>query len=100
MDFIKLFDDPNDGVAYAKTTIELKQAGKIKIGVGSNDGVKLWINGKVVLTNQIARKAEPNQDILTVNLKKGKNDILIKIDQTGGGWGFYFTLMEGAEIIL
>jgi len=100
MDFIKLFDDPNDGVAYARTTMELKQAGKIKIGVGSNDGVKLWINGKLVHNNQTARKAEPNQDILTINLKKGKNDILIKIDQTGGGWGFYFTVLEGELNIL
>ena len=94
MDFIKLFDDPDDGVAYAKTTMELEEGGKVKIGIGSNDGVKLWINGELVLSNQIARKAEPNQDILTVNLKKGKNDVLIKIDQTGGGWGFYFTVME------
>ena len=94
MDFIKLFDDPNDGVAYAKTTMELEEGGEVKIGIGSNDGVKLWINGELVLSNHIARKAEPNQDILTVNLKKGGNDVLIKIDQTGGGWGFYFTIME------
>lgn len=100
MDFTKLFDDRIDGVAYARTTMESKQDGKIKIGIGSNDGVRLWVNGSVVLSNQIARKAEPNQDIIIVNLKKGKNDILIKIDQTGGGWGFYFTLMEGEEIIL
>ena len=100
MDFTKLFDDRINGVAYARTTLESKQDGAIKIGIGSNDGVKLWINGKLVHTNQIARKAEPNQDILSVNLNKGKNDILIKIDQTGGGWGFYFTLMEGAEIML
>jgi hypothetical protein len=94
MDFIKLFEDHTDGVAYARTNMELKKDRKMKIGIGSNDGVKLWINEKLVLTNQIARKAEPNQDILTVNLKKGKNDILIKIDQTGGGWGFYFTTMD------
>ena len=100
MDFIKLFKDKNDGVAYARTTIDLKQNAKIKIGIGSNDGVKLWINGKLVHVNQIARKAEPNQDIVTVNMKKGKNDILIKIDQTGGGWGFYFTIIEGAEVVL
>ena len=100
MDFTKIFDDRIDGVAYARTIMESKQDGEIKIGIGSNDGVKFWINEKLVLTNQIARKAEPNQDILTVNLKKGKNDILIKIDQTGGGWGFYFTVIEGAELIL
>ena len=100
IDFTKLFDDSSNGVAYARTSLELKENGKINIGIGSNDGVKLWINGKLVLTNQIARKAQPNQDKITVNMKKGKNDILIKIDQIGGGWGFYFTVIEGAELIL
>jgi hypothetical protein len=99
IDFIKFFEDPNDGVAYAKTTIQLKQAGKIKIGLGSNDGVKLWINGVLVHTNKTARKAVPNQDIVKVNMRKGNNNILIKVDQTGGGWGFYFTFIEGSEFI-
>jgi hypothetical protein len=99
IDFIKFFGDPNDGVAYAKTTIQLKQAGKIKIGLGSNDGVKLWINGVLVHTNKTARKAVPNQDIVKVNMRKGNNNILIKVDQTGGGWGFYFTFIEGSEFI-
>jgi hypothetical protein len=107
MDFIKFFDDAKDGVAYAKTIVELKQAGKIKIGLGSNDGVKLWVNGELVHTNKTTRIAEPNQDIITVNMRKGKNNVLIKVDQTDGGWGFsgfgwgfYFTFIEGTEFIL
>ncbi|MBC8183130.1 hypothetical protein H8E88_18660 [candidate division KSB1 bacterium] len=71
----------------------------MKIGVGSNDGVRLWINGKLVLDNKVARKAEPNQDVLTVTFKKGKNTVLLKIDQLGGGWGFYFSVLEGVEFL-
>lgn len=71
----------------------------MKIGVGSHDGVRLWINGKLVLDNKVARKAEPNQDVLTVTFKKGKNTVLLKIDQLGGGWGFYFSVLEGVEFL-
>ena len=64
----------------------------VQIGIGSNDGVRMWINGKLVLDHKIARKAEPNQEILTTQFRKGENTILIKIDQLGGGWGFYFSI--------
>lgn len=100
MDFTKMFKETDIGIAYARSTINMKQDSRIKIGVGSNDGVRMWINGKIVLTNQIERKAEPNQDIVTVNLKKGRNSILLKIDQTGGGWGFYFTILEGNQLTI
>ncbi len=100
IDFTKLFRESDVGVAYARGTIELTQDHQVKIGIGSNDGVRLWVNGNMVFDNQVARKAEPNQDVLTVNLKKGKNDLLLKIDQTGGGWGFFFTVIEGGQFIL
>lgn len=100
IDFTKLFEDTENVVAYAKSTLELKYKGKMKIGIGSNDGARLWINGKLVFDRKISRRAEPNQDVLIVDLKKGTNDILMKVDQTGGGWGFYFTILEGAEQLL
>jgi hypothetical protein len=56
----------------------------------------VFVNNKLVLDNKIARSAEPNQDIITIPLKKGQNIVLLKIDQLGGGWGFYFTILEGA----
>jgi hypothetical protein len=93
IDFTKLFREYDLGVAYARGAIVMQQAIKMKIGIGSNDGVRLWINGKLLLDRQIERKAEPNQDVLEVNLNKGENEILLKIDQTGGGWGFFFTLL-------
>jgi hypothetical protein len=100
IDFTKLFKQSDLGVAYAKGTIESSENTDMKIGIGSNDGVRLWVNGKLVLDHKIARKAEPSQDVLTVSLKKGKNSVLLKIDQLGGGWGFYFTILEGQKIFV
>jgi hypothetical protein len=99
MDFTKIFKDSESGVAYARSAIEMSEDAEVKIGVGSNDGVRLFINNTLVLDNKIARSAEPNQDITTVSLKKGQNILLLKIDQLGGGWGFYFTVIEGASKI-
>ena len=94
VDFTKIFHPSELGVAYARGSINMAKAGNVKIGVGSNDGVRLWINGKLVLDHKIARKAVPNQDIITVPLNKGENIVLLKIDQLGGGWGFYFSMMK------
>jgi hypothetical protein len=65
----------------------------VRIGIGSNDGVRAWINGNLALDRKVGRKAEPNQDIISVHLNQGENNILIKIDQLGGGWGFYFSIL-------
>ncbi|MET6996080.1 DUF4838 domain-containing protein [Chitinophaga defluvii] len=90
IDFTKIFTQTENVVAYAQRTITAATARSMKFGVGSNDGVKVWINGKVVLDRPVARKAQPNQDIINVNLKEGANTILVKVDQLKGGWGFYF----------
>ena len=58
--------------------------------LGSDDGVRLWINDELVHSNAAYRGAYPDQDRVYVRLKKGWNKVLIKILQGAGGWGFYF----------
>ncbi|CAL1517261.1 DUF4838 domain-containing protein [Chitinophaga sp. MM2321] len=90
IDFTSIFTPTEKVVAYAQRTITTATAKPMKFGVGSNDGVRVWINGKLVLDRPVARKAKPNEDIIDVNLKKGENTILVKVNQLKGGWGFYF----------
>jgi hypothetical protein len=91
MNFAKLFSPNKDVVSYAFTKINLPEAKTMKFGVGSNDGVRVWINGKLVLDRPVLRKAIPNDDNITVAMKKGENNVLVKVDQLGNKWGFYFT---------
>ena len=93
IDFVKIFPSADEAVGYAYRIIEVENSSNLKIGIGSNDGVKLWVNGQLIHNNKTSRKAEPNQDILDVKLKKGINTILLKVDQLGGGWGFYFSMI-------
>ncbi|CAG4999872.1 hypothetical protein DYBT9275_02332 [Dyadobacter sp. CECT 9275] len=91
IDFGKMFTRNEDVVAYAYRTLTLPEAKTMKFGVGSNDGVRVWINGKQVLDRPVSRKAEPNQDLISVPMDKGENTILVKVDQLKRAWGFYFT---------
>ena len=91
IDLAKQFSPKKDVVSYAYRTVNLTEAKTMKFGVGSNDGVRVWINGKLVLDRKVLRPALPNDDQISVPMKKGENTILVKVDQTGNKWGFYFT---------
>ena len=91
IDLKTLFDADSDySVAYAYHNYQSDTDRTARFGIGSNDGVKVWVNGKVVLNKPGARKAEPNQDIITVPLKAGDNPILVKVENLERAWGFYF----------
>ncbi len=86
--------NPRKAVAYAYTTVKSSDDKNYKVGIGSNDGIKIWINGELQHSNKADRKAEVNQDMFTIPLKKGENTILVKIDKSSNGWGFYFSLLS------
>lgn len=94
IDFAKIFNPSENVVAYARRTIIMDDAKTVRFGIGSNDGVRVWINGKLVLDRQIGRRARINDDIISVPLQKGENNILVKVDQLKRGWGFYFTEIQ------
>ena len=80
---------PNDGVvAYAACWIESDKKQDKVFGFGSNDGAKVWLNGELIHQIHMPRPAELDDDYFRASFKKGKNLLLIKIDQGFGGWGF------------
>jgi hypothetical protein len=91
IDFAKIFGNKKDVVSYAYTRINMPEARPVKFGIGSNDGVRVWINGKLVLERVVSRKAIPNNDQIVVPMLKGENTVLVKVDQLGNKWGFFFT---------
>ena len=79
---------PHDNItAYMYLYITSDKDRKVDIWVGSDDSIKVWVNGKVIHNNPVLRGAGPNQDLIKgVHLKQGKNGLLIKICEQGGGW--------------
>ncbi|SPE60814.1 Beta-lactamase (modular protein) [Verrucomicrobia bacterium] len=80
-------------IAYAWAEIDMPAKAKGLLGVGSDDAVKVWLNGKVALEKWTTRISQPDDDIVPVEFEKGKNRLLLKIQNVRGGWGFVCRLM-------
>jgi hypothetical protein len=72
--------------AYLKTSIWSETARDAKIFLGSDDGIKVWLNGGLVHQNNVQRGFTPGEDSFPVKLKKGWNTCLLKVTQGTGGW--------------
>ncbi|MCW8133349.1 MAG: alpha-glucosidase/alpha-galactosidase [Planctomycetota bacterium] len=75
-------------VAYGYTEIESVHPRETVLTCGSDDGIKIWLNGKVVHVNEVMRGYTPRADAVTVQLQAGINRILVKVDNYTAGWGF------------
>jgi len=83
-----------DAVAYAYTTISRKEPGRIFLSLGTDDGVKVWLNGKMVHRVAVVRALTFDEDVLVVDVNAGENRLLLKIQQGKGGWGFAVRMSE------
>ncbi|MBN1418154.1 MAG: alpha-L-rhamnosidase N-terminal domain-containing protein [Planctomycetes bacterium] len=85
-----------EGVAYLLTSIRSPKAQEgIEIRAGSDDGIRLWWNGRLVISHDVEREADPEQERARVDLLEGWNQVLAKVVQVRAGWAFYFRL-EGS----
>ncbi len=80
---------------YAEIESPVEQAGEVLLG--PDDGAKLWINGKEVLTSRDSNAATPEAQRVGVKLVKGKNTVLLKIANGNNPHGFYFSLTSPEE---
>jgi len=88
VDFTTIFQPLNYAYAYAYTEIDMPEDKTVLFGLGSDDGVKVWINGKQVHENWIGRAVHPDDDLVKIDLKKGLNSILVKVQNMEYDWGF------------
>jgi hypothetical protein len=81
-----LFPGAENCVAYLRTHLIAPEESSGALLLGSDDGVKAWLNGKLVHSNNIDRGQAVDQDAAPIKLRAGKNELLLKISQGGGGW--------------
>ncbi|HVV01183.1 MAG TPA: hypothetical protein VHH88_07445, partial [Verrucomicrobiae bacterium] len=65
-----------------------------RLELGSDDGIKVWLNGKPVLANNTARPLRIGSDKVDIGLKKGWNELLLKVTQNTQGWEFCARLVQ------
>jgi alpha-galactosidase len=75
-------------IAYAYTEIESIHAREAVLKCGSDDGIKIWLNGKVILDVDKARNYTEKEDSAVIYLAEGTNKLLVKITNHIHGWSF------------
>lgn len=69
-------------VAYAYAVVESPQARPVELRVGSNNAVKVWLNGQEVIAHEEYHHGHRmDQYVGTGMLKPGRNEVLIKVCQ-------------------
>ncbi len=69
-------------LAYGYTEIESPEDKVMILGLGTNDGCRVWLNGIQILDVPTERGLSVDDDLIPVSLKKGKNTLLIKGGRT------------------
>lgn len=74
--------------AYLYRSIESAEARELPLTCGSDDGLRLWLNGEMLLDRAAARGLNPKEERFTLRLRPGRNHLLVKVVNVGGGWSF------------
>jgi len=96
LDIRTLYDDTYKA-AYLFTWLESESDQVAFFHLGSDDGVKVYVNGEQIHTFFGDRGAREHDDIFMAHLHKGRNPLMIKIEQGIGGWSLVMEIMERRE---
>ncbi|MFT5522306.1 MAG: hypothetical protein ACI9HK_000249 [Pirellulaceae bacterium] len=76
---------------YLTRIISSPADAQLAVAMGSDDSLKVWVNGSLVHNNKVARGVVGGQDKFNVPLKKGDNLLLVKVTNGSGGYGVTFS---------
>ncbi|MFA7420114.1 MAG: glycoside hydrolase family 20 zincin-like fold domain-containing protein [Melioribacteraceae bacterium] len=84
----------NNAVVYAFATIDSPTDTLVKALVGCDDAVEVFINGDSRFQEFSKEKLKVDEHSFSLPLKKGINNLMLKVFQTDGDWAFSFRLAD------
>ena len=87
--FNTLFGSSPNSSVYSLIRFDVPTAQRMQLLVGSEDGVRVWHNGKLVFTNDAVRPLQQLDDVVPLDLLPGSNDILVRVRMQSGRGGQY-----------
>jgi len=86
---LKKFKTSDFCLVYLYHEIDAPEDFELPLSLGSDDSIVVFLNGRRILADNAARAAAPDQNETTLKLKKGKNQLLIKVGNIQGDWAVY-----------
>jgi type 1 glutamine amidotransferase len=82
-------DELNENAAcYLHGTITCEADCLLPLTLGSDDGLRLWVNGALLVDRDVPRSLDPDAEKLRLELSAGVNHVFAKVAQGGGDWEF------------
>ncbi len=97
-DLLEELDGGEQKVAYLRAQIESAEAKPVTLEIFSDDGVKAWLDGKVVHSNNTARPIPAEPDRVNVTLNKGANTLMLKVTQNNMPWGAIVRIRDAKPV--
>ena len=83
---------------YLFRTIESGDNTKVMVAFGSEGGLEVWLNNKKICSNKGPRAMVPDQIKIPLDLKAGRNDLLIKIFSHGAVCRLAYSGLSSASL--
>lgn len=99
----RLAPQPGTQVVYARAVIQSDRAQVKRLLIGYSDEVSVFLNGSILYRGRSAQSfrdpgflgiMNPENDVLYLPLKAGRNELLLAVSELGGGWGFVCRLED------
>ena len=84
----------NKAIAYAETHLHSDRARSVRFAAGSDDGCRLWVNGKLLIDDNVRHGANPFQHMARMMLQEGWNRVLVKVENGRGAFGLYLRILD------
>jgi hypothetical protein len=78
----------SQSVIYLHRRVVASRPSKLRVNVGSDDGLRLWLDGRLLVEAAMERGFEPEQHVLELEFARGEHHLLAKVAQDAGGWAF------------
>ncbi len=88
VDLVKALGPEKFAAAYAWAQVHMTEEKRVLLGIGSDDAVKVWLNGELVHENWVQRGCITDSDLVPITFRKGANDLVLKIQNGAGDWAF------------
>ncbi|NLF39536.1 hypothetical protein GX586_08835 [bacterium] len=96
IDLDHLFGMKDLAVAYASMSLVAPEATSLYLHAGSDDSLKVWIDGQCVLDRFSERGFIEDEDWTLVTLGKGAHSVLVKCEDYFGAWKFSVRLLDAS----
>ncbi len=85
----------DQSVAYLRTEILSDTQKPVRLEIYTDDGVKAWLNGEIILESNNSRGISQQPDAVNVTLKQGVNHLMLKV--TEDIWGSRAIVQIGSD---